>query len=198
MKQAGVCNIAQDEETPLKKITIGIGELHAESEPSVITTVLGSCVSVCLFDPVKRIGGMNHILLPGNADLKLFNDSARYGVNAMELLINKMLAFGAQRTRLRAKVFGGGRMIIDTPQVYSPGKENTRFVFDFLETEGIQIDSFNVGGAFGRKIHFYTNSGEVLMKRTKTLSALDIRRKEKKFNEKLQKEVPKSGWSSLF
>jgi chemotaxis protein CheD len=186
------------EENLLKKITIGIGELHAESEPAVITTVLGSCVSVCLFDPLKRIGGMNHILLPGNADLKLFNVSARYGVNAMELLINKMLTKGADRARLRAKVFGGGRMLTDTPQVYSPGKENARFVFDFLDTEGIQVDSFNVGGAYGRKIHFYTHSGEVLMKRIKALSVMNIRRKEEKFNEKLQKEVPKSGWASLF
>jgi chemotaxis protein CheD len=186
------------EENLLKKITIGIGELHAESEPAVITTVLGSCVSVCLFDPLKRIGGMNHILLPGNADLKLFNVSARYGVNAMELLINKMLTKGADRARLRAKVFGGGRMLTDTPQVYSPGKENARFVFDFLDTEGIQVDSFNVGGAYGRKIHFYTHSGEVLMKRIKALSVMNIRRREEKFNEKLQKEVPKSGWASLF
>jgi len=182
----------------LKKINLGIGELHAESEPAVITTVLGSCVSVCLFDPLKRIGGMNHILLPGNADLKLFNVSARYGVNAMELLINKMLTKGADRARFRAKVFGGGRMLTDTPQVYSPGKENARFVFDFLDTEGIQVDSFNVGGAYGRKIHFYTHSGEVLMKRIKALSVMNIRRKEEKFNEKLQKEVPKSGWASLF
>lgn len=182
----------------MKKTNLGIGELHAESEPAVITTVLGSCVSVCLFDPVKHIGGMNHILLPGDADLKLFNDSARYGVNAMELLINRMLAIGADRNNLRAKVFGGGRMFTEAPQVYSPGKDNTRFVFDFLETEGIQIDSFNVGGAYGRKIHFFTHSGEVLMKRIKALSALDIHHREEKFNEKLQKEIPRSGWTSLF
>jgi chemotaxis protein CheD len=141
---------------------------------------------------------MNHILLPGDADLKLCNDSARYGVNAMELLINKMLAIGADRESLRSKVFGGGRTMTDIPQVYSPGKENTRFVFDFLETEGIKVDSFNVGGAFGRRIHFFTYNGEVLMKRIKALSALDIRRREERFNEKLQKEAPKSGWVSLF
>lgn len=182
----------------MKRVNLGIGELYADLQPTEITTVLGSCVSVCLFDSVNHIGGMNHILLPGNPDLKLFNDSARYGVNAMELLINQMLKLGAHRTSFRAKVFGGGQMLTDTPQVYTPGKDNARFVFNFLETEGIQVDSFNVGGAYGRKIHFYTHSGEVLMKKIKALSVLNIRRKEERFNEKLQKEASRSGWTSVF
>lgn len=182
----------------MRRINLGIGELHADSRPSVITTVLGSCVSVCLFDPVAHIGGMNHILLPGNADLKNCNDSARYGVNAMELLINKMISVGARRGRLQAKVFGGGRMLTDTPQVFSPGRDNTRFVFDFLETEGINVISYNVGGAYGRKIHYFTHSGQVLMKRVKSLSAINIRRKEARFSEKLEKEVRKSGGTVLF
>ena len=89
-------------------ITLGIGGLHASRSREKISTVLGSCVSVCLFDPATSAGGMNHIFLPGNADLKVFNDSARYGINAMELLINKMLSLDARRRSLRAKVFGGG------------------------------------------------------------------------------------------
>ena len=91
----------------MKRITIGIGELFASDQAVVISTVLGSCVSVCLFDPVRKIGGMNHIFLPGNADYREFNASARYGINAMELLINSMLSLSADRRRLLDQVGHG-------------------------------------------------------------------------------------------
>ena len=93
-----------------KQISIHIGGYHASREPSVIHTVLGSCVAVCLFDPVNRVGGMNHILLPGKADMRHFDVSARYGINAMELLINKMMQLGGSRNRFLAKVFGGAHL----------------------------------------------------------------------------------------
>ena len=85
-----------------------IGQYFASKDPVIIQTVLGSCVSVCFFDPVTRIGGMNHILYSGEVRSS-YDYNARYGINAMELLINEMVGLGAVRSRLIAKVFGGGK-----------------------------------------------------------------------------------------
>ena len=78
-----------------KMVSIHIGGFHASRKPAVIETVLGSCVAVCLHDPSACIGGMNHIFLPGRADMKHFDNAARYGVNAMELLVNRIMRLGA-------------------------------------------------------------------------------------------------------
>ena len=91
-----------------RSISIHIGGFHASREPTVIETLLGSCVAVCLYDSVARIGGMNHILLPGKADLKHFDNVARYAINAMELLINRIMTPRGQKTRLDSKGFRRG------------------------------------------------------------------------------------------
>ena len=109
---------------------------------------------MCLFDPVQRIGGMNHILLPGKADMKHFDDVARYGVNAMELLINRMLSLGANRSRMVAKAFGGGHIIPAISEQNGIGQQNMAFTLDFLEREGIQIISQDLGGKDSRKVSF--------------------------------------------
>jgi chemotaxis protein CheD len=184
----------------LKKIHIGIGELYAASEPTIISTILGSCVAVCLDDRVSRVGGMNHILLPGDADLKRFNDSARYGINAMELLVNRMLTTGADRHKLRAKVFGGGH-ILSTPgeeDLFNPGRDNARFVFDFLETEKIPVDGYNVGGSFGRKVYLNTSTGDVFLKKIGKYSVDDLRHQEEKYSRFLRGEVTRSGEVAIF
>ncbi|MDM8535516.1 chemotaxis protein CheD, partial [Desulfobacterales bacterium HSG17] len=94
-----------------RHVDIHIGEFHASGQPTVISTLLGSCVAVCLYDPIKQIGGMNHILMPGRADMKRFDMSARYGINAMELLINRIMNLGGKRRNLVAKIFGGAKTI---------------------------------------------------------------------------------------
>ena len=101
----------KDIDPDLEKRTIIAGELCVSREPVIIKTLLGSCVSVCLYDPGARVGGMNHILLPGSADMDQFNTSARYGVNAMDKLITRMLANGVDRKKLVAKVFGGAHIL---------------------------------------------------------------------------------------
>jgi chemotaxis protein CheD len=143
---------------------------------------------------------MNHMLLPGSPDMKEFNESARYGINAMELLINGLLKAGASRSNLRAKVFGGGHLLNGTgvPEVFTPGKDNTRFAFSFLEDEDLFVESYNVGGSFGRKIYFESASGEVLMKKVKALSTMTVRQREQRFRRNLQKKVIKGGTVSLF
>ncbi len=76
----------------MRRVNIGIGELHVATEPTVISTILGSCVSVCLFDPVGKAGGMNHILLPGKADLKAFDLPARFGINVLLIPVGTCLS----------------------------------------------------------------------------------------------------------
>jgi chemotaxis protein CheD len=184
----------------VEKVNIGIGELHVATEPTVISTILGSCVSVCLFDPVRKVGGMNHMLLPGSPDMKEFNESARYGINAMELLINGLLKIGASRSNLRAKVFGGGHIfnVAGVTEIFTPGKDNTTFAFSFLEDEDLPVESYNVGGSFGRKIYFESDTGEVLMKRIKALSTSTVREREQRFRRTLQEKGGKEGTVSLF
>jgi chemotaxis protein CheD len=149
-----------------KRISIHIGGLHASKEPAVIETLLGSCVAVCLYDRVASLGGMNHILLPGKADLKVFDNVARYAINAMELLINKVMGLGGERRHLVAKVFGGANVLPSISDENAMGSRNCEFVLEFLYMEAISIVSQDLGGRDTRKIYFHTDSGEVLLKRT--------------------------------
>ncbi len=129
------------------------GTFEVSKDPEIVmSTILGSCVAVCLFDPDAKVGGMNHYLLAEGHG----SDSVRYGVNAMELLINGMLKKGADRSRLRAKVFGGGRMM---QGMFDIGADNAAFAREFLGREGIPIDGESLGGDRGRRIRFWPTSG---------------------------------------
>lgn len=153
-----------------KQIHLNIGDFYASKEPSVLHTVLGSCIAVCLMDQKEKIGGMNHILLPGKADLKHMDCCARYGVNAMELLISKILNIGGRRDQLSAKVFGGGNVLPSLFGINRVGRENTAFVLSYLDHEGIPIQCHDVGGDYTRKIYFHTDTGDVFLKRIPTTS----------------------------
>ncbi|MBS8226699.1 chemotaxis protein CheD [Vannielia litorea] len=131
------------------------GEFGVSGDPeAMLTTILGSCVSVCLWDGEARLGGMNHILLPGGGGTDLYQAAA--GANAMELLINGMLKAGARRDNLSAKVFGGARMIKARSDI---GARNGAFVLDFLERETIPLVGQSLGGTQGRRVQFWPESG---------------------------------------
>lgn len=166
-----------------KHIKIHIGEIYTASEPTVIETILGSCVSVCLFDPVKRTGGMNHILLPGKADLEKLDGATRYGINAMEVLINSMIKLGSRRKDIISKIFGGAHILKAIALHMSPGLKNVRFVEEFLELEGIPIMSRNTGGSNGRKIFFHTNTGDVFLKTLPNTNYEAVAREENQVSE---------------
>jgi chemotaxis protein CheD len=181
-----------------REITIHIGDLHASSEPTVVTTLLGSCVGVCLYDPTACVGGMNHIFLPGRADLKHFDDAARYGINAMELLINKILKLGGSRYRLLAKAFGRAHIIPVISPENGTGRKNIEFVLEFLEMESIPLVSHDLGGRKARKVHFHTDTGEVLLKRISRRNAPDISAEERKVLELARRKVAGPGSVTLF
>ncbi|MDX1756110.1 MAG: chemoreceptor glutamine deamidase CheD [Marinobacter sp.] len=139
------------------------GEYYVSAEPMVIVTVLGSCVAACLQDPVARMGGMNHFLLPDNTsddDCK----SARYGSFAMELLINELLSRGARRDRLQAKVFGGGR-VIESFSANPVGDRNAEFVRRYLQAEKIPIIASDLLGDYPRKVYQFPDTAQVLVKK---------------------------------
>ncbi len=141
---------------------IGPGELYTSKHNIVIVTVLGSCVSVCLTDPIARIGGMNHFMLPDRGGAtSLLSEPARYGAHAMEMLINNLLSMGAQRNRLEAKVFGAGRVL---PAMTDVGARNAQFAMEYLERERIPVKASDVGGQNARKVYMFVETGRVLVK----------------------------------
>jgi chemotaxis protein CheD len=135
---------------------------HAVSsdESCVLTTILGSCVATCLHDPVLKIGGLNHFLLPGDSE-RSGSDPKSYGLNAMELLINDLLKRGAKRNRLQGKLFGGASMIKGLSDI---GLKNAKFATEFLHFEGIPCVSKDMGGKKARSLRFWPSSGRVQLK----------------------------------
>jgi len=131
-------------------------------QPLALVTLLGSCVAACLYDPAIAIGGMNHFMLPGGAGSD--DNSARYGMHAMELLINDLLKRGARRQRLLAKVFGGGNVLSGFHS--DPiGSRNARFVLEYLAAENIPVMAQDLGDIHARKVGFFAQSGRTLVRR---------------------------------
>jgi len=132
------------------------------SDEVALATVLGSCVAACIYDPLVKLGGMNHFMLPDNGGGA--SDSGRYGSYAMELLINEMMKKGASRMTLEAKVFGGGAVISGMNSI-NVGERNTAFVMDYLKTERIPVVSKDVLEIYPRKVCFFPASGKAMVKR---------------------------------
>lgn len=145
----------------MRRVSIVQGEFHVVSEPGiVISTLLGSCIAVCLQDPVARVGGMNHFLLgePGADAVVGSTDMQRYGVHAMELLINAMMQHGAQRSRLRGHLYGGANIVAGLGGI---GSSNVAFARNFMETEGIAVGRCDLGGVQARKVEYMPHEGRV-------------------------------------
>ncbi|MGB9188416.1 MAG: chemotaxis protein CheD [Methylovirgula sp.] len=133
------------------------GEYFVTDDPNVVvTTLLGSCVAACIRDPVARVGGMNHFLLPGLEIRIKDNEAERYGVHLMELLVNGLLQRGARRDRLEAKLFGGARTIEGLSDI---GARNVAFAEKFLHNEDISVVGGSLGGESGRRLQFWPVSG---------------------------------------
>lgn len=141
-------------------IAVVQGEYKVSSDPSVqLSNVLGSCVAVCLHDPVIRIGGMNHFLLPFGQE-EGTNRPVRYGLFAMETLINALMKEGAKKSRLQAKIFGGARISVDLRDI---GQSNAAFARDFLSTENIECVAESLGGTNARRLLYQPATGHARM-----------------------------------
>ncbi|MCH1930149.1 chemoreceptor glutamine deamidase CheD [Shewanella sp. A25] len=174
------------------------GEYFATRENTMIVTVLGSCVAVCLYDPILKIGGMNHFLLPNdnNTTPTLMTESARYGVYAMELLINHVLKLGARRNALEAKVFGGGN-VLKGFTVQNIGERNAEFVLEYLQMEQIPIIAADLLDIFPRKVYFFPDTGKVQVRKIKAMHNSTIIDRESEYRIRVR-DMPSGGDIELF
>ena len=187
----------QDTRFPYEVAVILPGEYFVSQEPKVVHTVLGSCISVCLRDPVAGIGGMNHFMLAAptrKGEQDGWAESGRYGSFAMELLINDLLKLGGKKARLEAKVFGGGKIFDGTMDI---GAKNAAWALDYLEREGVPLMKANVGDVCPRKVYFFTDSGKVLMKKLDRVVANSIAEEEERYQARLQ-QAPVEADVTLF
>lgn len=172
------------------------GEYYVTRGQEIINTVLGSCVSACIRDVDTGIGGMNHFMLPnattgtGNWEME-----TRYGVAAMESLINDILKQGGRKSRLEIKLFGGGD-ILDM-RTSNVGKRNVEFAINFMEVEGLNVASQDLGGEHPRKVLFFPHDGRVMVRRLRSLQAQAVAAQEVKYETNIVTQK-KSGEIELF
>jgi chemotaxis receptor (MCP) glutamine deamidase CheD len=166
--------------------TIVLGDVLATRGPARLKTLLGSCVSACIFDPKTGVGGMNHFSLPGVSDEGV---SARYGAHAMELLVTAVMKKGGDRNRLRAKVFGGGKVLNLQSEHLNVGAKNAEFVIKYLEAESIPVDGQCLGGTSGLIVRFEPHTGRAQAKPLAGRDLPPLVEKEEAFGRKLLQDV---------
>lgn len=149
-----------DRESGMVHVKIGPGDYYVTAANELLVTVLGSCVAVCMRDPMAGVGGMNHFLLPesSSGDWGGVNATTRYGNHAMETLINDIIAMGGMRSRFEVKMFGGGSVIDSRLTI---GQDNVVFAERYLAAEGMPIAASHVGGIHPRRIHYFPRTGVV-------------------------------------
>lgn len=155
-----------DREFGISAVKLLPGEYYVTSRSMALTTVLGSCVSACIRDSTAGIGGMNHFMLPDNADPTSRDTAAamRYGEYAMEMLLNQLYKAGARRERLEAKVFGGGAVLANMSML-NIGDRNADFVLRYLNVEQIRISAQDLRGKQARRINYFPESGRVTLRK---------------------------------
>ena len=171
-----------------KKIRILPGEYHVTTENIIITTLLGSCVSACLYDTVQGVMGMNHFLLSSkrySRDIPiLLSEAGRYGINSMELLINDMIKLGAKKKHMQAKVFGGANVlesVCKDDSFFCVGDVNCRFIKGFLQAERIPVTASDLGGSFGRVINFSYGNFSVFARKIKKTKTIKLEKEDRVF-----------------
>ncbi len=165
---------------------IVLGDVQATRGPALLKTLLGSCVSVCIFDPETGVGGMNHFSLPGVSDEGV---SARYGAHAIELLITAVMKQGADRARLRAKVFGGANVLNSVSERLDVGARNAEFVLKHLGAEGVPVVGHSLGGTRGLIVWFRPHTGQAQVKPLAGRDLHPVVEREKQFGRELLRRV---------
>ncbi|HEU0198714.1 MAG TPA: chemoreceptor glutamine deamidase CheD [Nevskiaceae bacterium] len=175
------------------------GEYRVDDRDVMLVTVLGSCVAACLYDPLRRVGGMNHFMLPEAQDESSTwgtTNSTRYGAFAMEMLINDLLKRGASKARLQAKLFGGGAVLpgLTTTNV---GDQNAVFALHYMAAEHIPVIGQDLGDVCPRRVHYFPASGRVMVKRLPAAHTRSVADEERQYRQSLQQQ-PKTGSVELF
>ncbi|USD67481.1 chemotaxis protein CheD [Vibrio sp. SCSIO 43136] len=169
------------------------GGVYTTTEDELICTGLGSCIAACMWDDQVPIGGMNHFLLPFDSkyDLEhwhpteIVSTASRYGNNAMEMLINQLLAGGASRDRLHLKLFGGAQMLGKTALI---GEKNIEFALNYAHEEHLDVQSQCLGGLDARKVMFDPLTGRAWVKRIRFAEVKQVRQREDEYAKRLDVE----------
>ena len=148
-------------------VTVGISDLNAVRSPGVLVTyALGSCVGLCLYDPLNRIGGLAHIMLPSSIDSGVKSDGYKFADTGITLLVKKMEQMGAKTPLLKAKIAGGAQMFasITNSSIANIGQRNVASVKNMLNRLNIPIIAEDTGDHYGRTLYFYTEDGTMKIK----------------------------------
>ncbi len=164
------------------------GEFYVSPGGEVISTVLGSCISVCIKDKQTGVGGMNHFMLPSqeehsSVDWGSNSSAARYGNWAMEYLINEIMKNGGLKRNFEVKVFGGGQILANMTDI---GQRNILFALDFLRREGLNPDACDVGDVYPRKVYFNVDTGKVRVRKLSAMKNQTIVRREKAYMDSIE------------
>ncbi|MGE7136102.1 chemoreceptor glutamine deamidase CheD [Luteibacter sp. NPDC031894] len=175
------------------------GEYYVSVQEEMISTVLGSCVSACVRDARRRIGGMNHFMLPEPAGERdgwssTVGRAARYGNDAMEQLINAILKAGGRREDLEVKIFGGGRVLATMTDI---GQRNIAFVQRYIATEKLKLCAADVGDIYPRQVQFFPVSGKVRVRQMRSMHDHSLADREKRYLKRLADD-PIKGEVELF
>jgi len=173
------------------------GEYYVGNQVEGISTVLGSCVAVCIRDPQAGVGGMNHFMLPLDASRganKMISNAARYGNYAMEHLINDILKLGGNKRNFEIKLFGGSNVNASSNNV---GEKNIAFARSYLTVEGYSLAAHDVGGPHPRRILYCPLDGKLLLKRLPITASGNVSKIENTYNHTIKKD-PVGGEVDLF
>lgn len=177
-------NLYFDKNFDIEAAKLMPGEYYVTARDMLIVTVLGSCVAACIRDRTNGIGGMNHFMLPGDGS-DILSSSARYGVYAMEKLINELLKMGARRSNLEAKLFGGGNVLRGFT-VSNVGERNADFALDYLRNEKIAVVAKDLLDIYPRKVYFFPGSGKVKVKQLRNVHNDTIIEREQEYKSRLK------------
>jgi chemotaxis protein CheD len=185
-----------DPKTGMDVVKIFSGDWYVTANKNeMLATILGSCVSACIRDPIAGVGGMNHFLLPGDEKVVTkMSEASRYGMYAMENLINAILKAGGQKDRLEIKIFGGGNVIKSTAKI---GSKNAAFIRGFLKQEGLRIVAEDLEGDLPRRIHYFPDTGEVFMRKLRRAEDMIVLKEEEEYSKKITAK-PVEGDVDLF
>ncbi|MGB6141701.1 MAG: chemoreceptor glutamine deamidase CheD [Pseudoalteromonas rhizosphaerae] len=168
------------------------GEFYVSKNDEVISTVLGSCIAACIYDDKLGVGGMNHFMLPiekGVEPTSAHNLNCRYGNWAMEFLINEVLKNGASRQNLKIKLFGGGKIIRSMTDI---GLGNIRFAYSYVQEEGLELVSHDVGGPWPRKVNFNPQTGKAQVKKLRDMHTDVIEKREVRYLHDIEEQDSKT------
>lgn len=148
-------------------IKVGMADLNVCTSPSALTTLgLGSCVGIALFDPIRKIAGLVHIMLPDSTKIINNENRAKFADTGIDALIQEMIKIGADRSVLIAKIAGGAQMFAfsNNSEMMRIGDRNVESTKNKLQQLGIQIKAEDTGANYGRTIEFYPETGILLIK----------------------------------